>query len=142
MLVRSRARENQSIDRSKARLIGVLAACATVAGCLGTASGAIGQTAQPIVKAEAIEHSTCVAGSGLGCETQNSGTTQAAAVPQLWDAAQQEEISQILLGFLYFVLPAGVGLSIFVHDKFDRQRVALKKQTEIVEMLPSQTLQH
>lgn len=59
---------------------------------------------------------------------------------QLFDNAQQEIISQILLGFIYFVLPVGVGLSIFVHDKCVQQRSAtLNKQIDILEQVWKQT---
>ena len=61
---------------------------------------------------------------------------------QLFDNAQQEAISQILLGFIYFVLPVGVGLSIFLHDKCVQQRSAtLNKQIEILEQVWKQTPQ-
>ncbi|MEG3850978.1 hypothetical protein QT971_28275 [Microcoleus sp. herbarium19] len=61
---------------------------------------------------------------------------------QLFDNAQQEIISQMLLGFIYFVLPAGVGLGIFVHGKYTQHRSAtLNKQIEILEQVWKQTPQ-
>jgi hypothetical protein len=61
-------------------------------------------------------------------------------MPQLFDNAQQEQISHILLGFIYFVLPVGVGLSIFLHDKYVQHRSAtLNKQIEILEQVWKQT---
>lgn len=139
MLVRLTEIETQQGDRNststanngfkvKSRLLSFLAVCVAVAGCLGSTSGAIAQEVQAQVKAQA--------------ELVNSTTTQPTAVPQ-FDAAQQEEISQMLLGFIYFVLPVGVGLSIFLHDKYAQKRsVTLNKQIEVLELSLHHTPQH
>ncbi|MFB8794655.1 MAG: hypothetical protein U7126_10620 [Microcoleus sp.] len=131
MLVRLTKIETQQGDRNsssamnnglklKSRLFSFLTVCVAVAGCLGTAPGAIAQEAEPQVKAQA--------------ELVNSTTTQPNAVPQ-FDAAQQEEISQMLLGFIYFVLPVGVALSIFLHDKYAQKRsTTLNQQIEVLEI--------
>ena len=121
-------------SRPQSRFSGFLTVCVAVAGCLGTASGAIAQPSQSPVKAQEIEQSHR--------ELVNSTTSQAAA-PQLFDEAQQEEISQMLLGFLYFVLPVGVTLSIFMHDKYSQKRSAtIKQQTEVLEVVFNQHPQH
>ena len=145
MLVRLTERETQQGSRHsisatnnglkvKSRLFSFLTVCVAVAGCLGTAPGAIAQEAQPQVKAQAIEQSNQ--------QPVNSTTSQPAAVPQ-FDAAAQEEIAQMLLGFIYFVLPVGVGLSIFLHDKYAQKRSAtLNQQIEVLEISLHQTPQH
>jgi hypothetical protein len=142
MLVRFTKIESQPTDRdnlgpiskgsaTKSRILGLLTVCVAVAGCLGTAPGAIAQSTQSPVKAQQSNQ-----------EFVNSTTSQAAA-PQVFDAAQQEEISQMLLGFLYFVLPVGVSLTIFLHDKYSQKRSAtIKQQTEVLEVVFNQHPQH
>ncbi|NJK69713.1 MAG: hypothetical protein HC789_09075 [Microcoleus sp. CSU_2_2] len=138
MLVRLTEIETQQGDRHstsgtsnrlniKSKIFSFLTICVAVAGCLGTASGAIAQEAQPQVKAQALV---------------SSSTSQPTAVPQ-FNAAQQEEIAQMLLGFIYFVLPVGVALTIFLHDKYAKKRSAtLNKQIEVLEISFHQTPQH
>ncbi|MEG4322705.1 MULTISPECIES: hypothetical protein [unclassified Microcoleus] len=142
MLVRFTKIESQPTDRdsispidkgatAKSRILGLLTACVAVAGCLGTAQAAIAQSSLEPVKAQESHQ-----------EFVNSTTSQGAA-PVLFDAAQQEEISQMLLGFLYFVLPVGVALSIFIHDKYSQKRSAtIKQQTEVLEVTFNQHPQH
>lgn len=142
MLVRFTKIESQPTDRddlgrirkgatAKSRILGLVTVCVAVAGCLGTAPGAIAQSNLEPVKAQQSHQ-----------EFVNSTTSQAAA-PQLFNAAQQEEISQMLLGFLYFVLPVGVALSIFMHDKYSQKRSAtIKQQTEVLEVTFNQHPQH
>jgi hypothetical protein len=142
MLVRFTKIESQPTDRNstipigkgsatKSRILGVVTVCVAVAGCLGTAQAAIAQSNLEPVKAQQSHQ-----------EFVNSTTSQAAA-PQLFNAAQQEEISQMLLGFLYFVLPVGVALSIFLHDKYSQKRSAtIKQQTEVLEVTFNQHPQH
>lgn len=139
MLVRLTKIEAQQGDRNstiaanngskvKSRLFSFLAVCVAVAGCLGTAPGAI---AREVAAIEQSNHPIV-----------NTTTSQPTAVPQ-FDAARQEEISQMLLGFIYFVLPVGVGLSIFLHDKYAQKRSAtLNQQIEVLEISFHHNPQH
>lgn len=57
-------------------------------------------------------------------------------------AAQMELISNVLLGLLYFVLPVGFGLGIFLHDRYQARRSAtLAAQIKLLEKLWEQSPQ-
>jgi hypothetical protein len=63
-------------------------------------------------------------------------------VPQLLSPAQQGAIANIILGFTYLVLPTGLVLGIYLHDKYSAYRSAvLNEQIERLERLWKQTTQ-
>ncbi|WP_146141083.1 hypothetical protein [Stenomitos frigidus] len=70
-------------------------------------------------------------------------TTSAPAVsPKLLSAAQMERIADILLGLFYFVLPVGLGLGIFLHDRYQQHRASiLEEQIKLLEKLWEQSPQ-
>jgi hypothetical protein len=66
----------------------------------------------------------------------SASTTAAAATPHFLSPAQQESICNILLGTLYFVLPVGLGLAIFLNDRYSNYRSALlHQQIQLLERL-------
>ncbi len=108
-----------------------------------------------------MQHLTCVKDAqGLMCTIDESqerdhevakkaGTAKTlkastvAAVPQLISSTQLGFISNVLLGFLYFVLPVGLGLGIFLHDKYYAYRSNLvKEQIDLLERLWKQSPQN
>lgn len=134
----------------KYKFFSLLPVCLAASGCLAIAPIALGQSL------EEVQHLTCVKDAqGLMCKTEerdsepvrNPGNGLKAGVPeslkvstiaapQLITSAQLEFISNVLLGFLYFVLPTGIGLAIYMHDKYSSYRSAmLEKQIEILERL-------
>ena len=57
-------------------------------------------------------------------------------------AEQMERLSNVLLGLLYFVLPAGFGLGLFLHDRHQSSRAAvLEAQIKLLEKLWKQSPQ-
>ena len=65
-----------------------------------------------------------------------------AASPQLLNAEQMEQLSDTLLGLLYFALPVGAGLGLFLHDRYQDQRAALlEAQIKLLERLWEQSPQ-
>lgn len=135
----------------------LLTVCLAASGCLAIAPTAFGQSVDQHINGEDVQHLTCVKDAqGLMCKTEerdsepagNPGNVSEAGVPeslkvssittvpQMISSAQLELISNVLLGFLYFVLPTGIGLAIFLHDKYSSYRSAiLDKQIEILERL-------
>lgn len=104
---------------------------------------------------EAIQPSTCAADvQGLRCNLSNPTlkdatqrqasptTASAVALMQPLSNAQMERLSDILLGLLYFVLPIGFGIGLFLHDRQQAQRMAtLEAQIKLLERLWNQTPQ-
>ncbi len=97
-----------------------------------------------------VEHLICVKDiQGLMCKTDDrdkaatsdeSATMQpTSTTPQILSSEQLGQFSNVLLGCLYFVLPTGLGLAIFLHDK--RSKI-LNEQIERLEKLWSQNPQH
>ena len=68
--------------------------------------------------------------------TQNHNSSHTTVVPPLLSPAQQKSVSDLLLGLIYFVLPGGLVLGIFLYDKYCVYRTALiKQQIENLERL-------
>lgn len=97
-----------------------------------------------------VEHLTCVKDTqGLMCKTDDrdkaatsdeSATMQlTSTTPQILSSEQLGQFSNVLLGCLYFVLPTGLGLAIFLHDNRSK---TLNEQIERLEKLWSQNPQH
>lgn len=65
-----------------------------------------------------------------------SGESTDTVVPQLLSSTQQETIANILIGFIYLVLPCGLGLGIFLYNKYRVHRAAIiQEQIELLEKL-------
>lgn len=62
-----------------------------------------------------------------------------AATSQLLNSEKMELLCNIILGSLYFVLPTGLGLAIFLQDK---RTELLSAQIELLERLWHQNHQH
>ena len=114
--------------------------CLTVvvaAGMLTIAPSALAQ-AKPQVTEAGVEHLTCVKDAQeLTCKVDDRDG-QLAAVDTTSPIVSSEQLGQIsdaLLGGLYFLLPAGLGLAIFLRD---RQSELLSTQIERLEKLWSQ----
>ena len=97
-----------------------------------------------------VEHLTCVKDAqGLMCkadERDNTPTAQdeaatlkLSAPPQIMSSEQLGRVSNLLLGCLYFVLPTGLALAIFLHDKRSK---LFSEQVARLEKLWSQNPQH
>lgn len=70
---------------------------------------------------------------------QSSGVT---GTQQLLTPDQQGAIANILLGFIYLVLPSGLCLGIFLYNRYSTYRTAmLHKQVETLERLWNQSTQ-
>lgn len=79
--------------------------------------------------------------SDKATDSPKSSTTSAFLQPLT--PAQQGTIANIILGFLYLVLPSGLCLGIFLYDKYCAYRAAvLHKQVEFLEKLWEQSTQH
>jgi hypothetical protein len=75
--------------------------------------------------------------------TQSLKSSTLTVVPPLLTPAQQGTIADILLGFTYFVLPCGLALAIFWHDKYSAYRTAaIEEQIELLERLWKQSSEH
>lgn len=140
-----------------------LTICLATSGWLAIAPTTFSQSLKPQITGD-VQHLTCLKDAqGLICKieerdsnsaknprdikkakaTESLKDSTAKTVPQLLSSAQLEFISNILLGFLYFVLPAGLGLGIFLHDKYYAYRShLLKAQIERLERLWQQNPQH
>ncbi len=97
-----------------------------------------------------IEHLTCVKDTqGLMCQADDRDKAAASGesatlhptstTPQILSSEQLGQFSNVLLGCLYFVLPTGLGLAIFLHDQRSK---TLNEQIERLEKLWSQSPQH
>lgn len=97
-------------------------------GFLTIAPAAFGQTVEP-------EKQTGTPASELAMPI--------AAVHSLSSSVELELFSNVLLAVLYFALPAGLGLALFLHDKQDAERSKrLNAQIELLERLWNQHPQH
>lgn len=132
-----------------------LVLCLTASGVVTIAPAALSQSAAPAGSANAPQQTLCMSDpQGLMCHPVNHSSktviasstaiapTSPPASPQLLNAAQMEQISNMLLGLLYFVLPAGFGLGLFLHDRYQSQRAALlEAQIQLLEKLWEQSPQ-
>ena len=88
-----------------------------------------------------VQHLTCVQDTqGLMCnvdESSNSIERDRVSVasadnsaPALITAAQLEQLSNLLLGFMYFGLPSALVFAVLRHDRRDREQTQLVAQLE------------
>ena len=113
----------------------------------------------PTALAQSAENSTCTQDAqGLMCKSQlsDSSTWVNAPKSELIEATanlssneatipsnQLAAVSNFLLGLTYFILPAGLGLAVFLHDKHEDEIAALlNKQIELLERIWNQNPQH
>ncbi|MBW4472271.1 MAG: hypothetical protein KME45_17985 [Stenomitos rutilans HA7619-LM2] len=141
---------------SKHRWLNVLAVGLAVVGIVAIAPMAAAQSEQAVEPS--LQAPTCIADSqGLMCRTnENSPQNGVPALPKAMpanvstsatvshglSATQMEQISNALLGILYFVLPVGFGLGLFLHDRYQAYRVAtLEAQIKLLEKMWEQSPQ-
>lgn len=110
---------------SRFKPFSILTLCIAASGCLAIAPAAFSQSA--------AENP----GNDLEVGVPESlKVTSIKTVPPKLSSAELELISNVLLGFLYFVLPIGIGLGIFLYDKYSSYRSAvLAQQITILERL-------
>ena len=110
-------------------------------GLLAIAPAAFAQATKSQGSAE-VEHLTCVKDAqGLMCKAQDRDSQVAAIntkVAPIMNSEQLGHWSDALLACLYFVLPTGLGLAVFLSDK---RSEFLSEQIERLEKLWSQTPQ-
>ena len=123
----------------KANFFNPLVASAMTVGLLTIAPSALSQTANVQVQDAGVEHLTCVKDSqGLMCKPMDRDRQPVVNVKNssVVTSEQLGHISNGLLAILYFLLPASLGLAIFLRDqKSDR----INKQVMRLEKLWSQT---
>lgn len=127
----------------RTKLFNYLATGLITSGLLAIAPSTSAQTARLQTAESKVEHLTCVKDAqGLMCKTEERdskpvapNTTVSASIVS---SEQLGHFSNALLASLYFVLPAGLGLAIFLRDK---QSELLNQQIQRLEKLWSQTPQ-
>ena len=75
---------------------------------------------------------------GTANETKATGSNAStdAALTQIVTPTEQESIANLLLIFIYLVLPSGLGLGIFLHNRYCVHRAAaIQKQIALLEKL-------
>ncbi len=120
-------------------------------------TAAFAQNSNQEVNGKNVQYLTCVEDSqGLMCKpqardnqhqkpTSPAPTSQISTtyLPTVLSAAQLGLISNMLLGILYFVLPSGLALAVFLHDKNHAYRTQLlSTQIEFLERIWRQNSQH
>lgn len=129
---------------------GLLAATQTVTVAGDTNSQMEAEAALHLVCVKEAQHFVCQPqkpiqpGDALEQSQRNTGIIKVTAtvVPQLLSPAQQELISDVLLGLTY-LLPIGAGLGIFMYSKYASYRSTfLKRQVETLERIWQQSHQH
>jgi hypothetical protein len=170
-LTGERCRQSSQLSRSgialksprKSKLFNLLAVCLATSGLLAPAKGAFAHSGEQQINPEQAQHLVCVKqGQHLLCEEQESskqelGWNQATlnesqstdslksstvtVVPQMLSPAEQGSIANILIAVGYLV-PCGLILGIFLHDKYYAYRAAvLNEQIERLERLWKQSTQ-
>ena len=75
-------------------------------------------------------------GTAKATKATGSNPSNEAAVTQIVTPAQQERIANFFLIFIYFILPGGLGLGMFLHNRYCVHRAAaIQKQIELLERL-------
>ena len=138
--------------------------CLAVSSVVAIAPSALSQSATPTVSETASQQALCMNDpQGLMCHSANPASEPVIASPtavsstpaassqrhaselhsfELISAEQMERLSGVLLGLLYFVLPAGFGLGLFLHDRHQQYRAAmLEAQIQLLEKLWKQSPQ-
>jgi hypothetical protein len=123
-----------------------------VLGLSAIAPAAFGQSMTLQKGRVEVEHLTCTKDTqGLMCKPQvqdskvvpqaamAADSTAAISAPQWISAGQLSSFSDVLLGGLYFVLPVGVGLAMFLHDE---QTKRFAKRIDRLERLWNNHPQH
>lgn len=149
----------QSIDRVagqsalKRAFIPLATVCLTLGSVALMVPSALSQTVARSTPSAVTPDSVCAINpQGLMCnadqpELEASSTlsqahTNVASLLQPSTKTQMEQLSDMLLGFLYFVLPIGFGLGLFLHDRYQSYRAAmLDAQIKLLEKLWEQSPQ-
>lgn len=145
---------------AKSRFLSCLAVCLATSGLLATTQAkAFAQRAESHKKTEAALNLVCVKKSqDFICQQKNkaqpgndslqnqgtAGATRITAiiVPQLLSPAQQGLMANILIG-LGYLLPAGLGLGIYIYDRYADYRCGvIKQQVETLERIWEQSPLH
>jgi hypothetical protein len=127
------------------RCIHMATICLAVVGVVSIAPSAL---SQGVARSTAtVQHSTCASDpQGSMCSSQreldSAATPQTVAMLPALSDAQMEQLSDVLLGLLYFVLPIGFGIGLFIHDRHQAERAAaLEAQIKLLEKLWEQSPQ-
>lgn len=133
----------------KSKFIGFVTLCLVASNFMATSQAAFGHAVETPIHAESLQ-SEPVNGAKVFLgdiqeanqpSVENSATAHQPS--SLISPVQDEQLSSILLGFLYFVLPVGIGLAIWLHDYRNRDRFfKLTAQIATLERIWSQNLQH
>lgn len=123
--------------------INITTVCLAIAGTMSIAPSAFSHSTE-----RSLAPSTCATDpQGLMCdgdprELEGAVASQTSqTLPALSDR-QMEQLSDLLLGLLYFVMPIGFGLGLFLHDRYQAYRAAtLEAQIKLLEKLWEQTPQ-
>jgi hypothetical protein len=143
----------------KFKLFNLLTVCLATSGLLAPAQAALADSVERQMNVEEAQHLVCVKEAQHWlCEVEKSGerdsesapnqgavkeakateslkSSALTVVPPLLTPAQQGTIANILLWFSY-LLPCGLGLGIFLYDKYCVYRAAvLSEQIETLERL-------
>jgi hypothetical protein len=124
-------------------------------GVVAIAPLAFSQNPAQAMPENAAQRSTCISDpQSLTCSPASpsskavvtspaaSTATNPSAPAPLLSAEQQKRLSDMLFGLLYFVLPAGFGLGLFLHDRYQNHRAAtLEAQIKLLEKLWEQSPQ-
>lgn len=127
-----------------------LALCLTTLGWL-TIAPTTGQAAESHQETEAAlqlictqqaDHFICNPASGELPTTMHSSAITATIVPQFFTSTEQSTISDVLLGITY-LLPLGLGLGIFLYDRYANYRTALlRQQINVLERIWQRSTTH
>ncbi len=125
----------------KTKFFNSLIAGLIASGLLSIAPAAFAQATRSQAPAD-VERLTCVKDAqGLMCKAEehdSQAVATGAATPAIVNSEQLGRWSDALLACLYFVLPTGLGLAVFLSDK---RSELLREQIERLEKLWSQTPQ-
>lgn len=138
---------------SSCALMPLATVCFMLAGASLVAPSALSQDVARSTPSAVTPNSTCaIESQGLMCNVDqheletpsasSQASINAASLLQPSTNAQMEQLSNVLLGFLYFVLPVGFGLGLFLHDRYQAYRSAmLDAQIKLLEKLWEQSPQ-
>lgn len=100
------------------------------------------EAALQLVCTQQADHFICDPASGELPTSTHSSSITATIVPQFFTSTEQSVISDVLLGVTY-LLPLGLGLGIFLYDRYANYRTTLlKQQINILERIWQRSTTH
>jgi hypothetical protein len=121
----------------KLKIFNLISVFLATSGLLTPAQAAVvNHSLERQTNVEKAQHLVWQAQPKVAKVTHSQKSSPITVVPPLLSPAQQKSVANILIGFIYFVLPCGLVLGIFLHDKYQVYRAAiLQKQIELLERL-------